>query len=167
MSRYRNTPKRTGAFVGGAILLAAAIAVSGPAAGHGPPGAHYDGHAAALGEPGDPKTVTRTMEVQGQEMKFVPATLTIRRGETVRFVFKNTGQLKHEMMIGTQKELNEQAALMEKHPEMEHDDPNGTQAEPGKSGEFVWKFTKSGQFFFGCLLPGHYQQGMKGSIVVR
>lgn len=149
-------------------LAALTMLIAGVGHTHGPaPGAHYDGHAAALGEPGDPKAVTRTMTVQGQEMKFIPATLTIRRGETVRFVFTNTGQLKHEMMIGTQNELNEHAALMEKHPDMEHDDPNGTTAEPGKSSEFVWKFTKSGQFLFGCLLPGHYQQGMKGSIIVR
>lgn len=146
------------------LILAGSVSFA-----HGPeakPG-HYDGHAAALGEPGDAKAVTRTMEVQGHEMKFVPATLAIRRGETVRFVFKNTGELKHEMMIGTQKELNDHAALMEKHPDMEHDDPNGTTAEPGKSNEFVWKFTKTGQFHFGCLLPGHYQQGMKGTIIVR
>ena len=153
----------------GAVLMTV-LGVASPAAhAHGPaaqPG-HYDGHAAALGEPGDSKAATRTMEIQGAEMKFVPASLTVRRGETVRFLFRNTGQLKHEMMIGTQKELNDHAALMEKHPDMEHDDPNGTQAEPGKSGEFVWKFTKAGQFFFGCLLPGHYQQGMKGTIVVR
>ena len=148
--------------------LTAVAASTGASHAHGPAkGSHYDGHAAALGEPGDPHQVTRTMEVQGQEMKFIPATLTIRHGDTVRFVFKNTGELKHEMMIGTQKELNDHAALMEKHPDMEHDDPNGTAAEPGKSGEFVWKFTKAGQFHFGCLLPGHYQQGMKGSIVVR
>jgi uncharacterized cupredoxin-like copper-binding protein len=152
-----------------AALILAGLVLTGGADAHGPAAApgHYDGHAAALGEPGDPKAVTRTMQVEGQEMKFTPATLTIRRGDTVRFVFKNTGQLKHEIMIGTQKELNDHAALMEKHPDMEHDDANGTQAEAGKSGEFVWKFTKTGQFHFGCLLPGHYQQGMKGTIVVR
>ncbi len=155
------------------IALAATLVISYSAAALADPGhgrgkaASYDGHAAALGEPGDAKQVTRTMEIQGQEMKFTPASLTIRRGETVRFVFKNAGQLKHEMMLGTQKELNEHAVQMEKHPDMEHENPNGTTSEPGASSEFVWKFTKSGQFFFGCLLPGHYQQGMKGTVVVR
>ena len=69
------------------LLLAAAFmtvwGVAGPAArAHGPaaqPG-HYDGHAAALGEPGDSKAATRTMEIQGAEMKFVPASLTVQIG---------------------------------------------------------------------------------------
>ncbi len=157
-----------------AVALALGLASAGsvmadPGHSHGNKNsAAYDGHAAALGEPGDPKLVKRTIEVSGHDqMKFQPATISVARGETVRIVLKNAGALRHEIMIGTQKELNEHAALMEKHPDMEHDDPNGTMAEPGKTNEFVWKFTKSGQFFFGCLLPGHYQQGMKGNIIVR
>ena len=157
-----------------AVALALGLAGAGSAMadpGHSPGkknSAAYDGHAAALGEPGDPKVAKRTIEISGHDqMRFTPATLSISRGETVRFVFKNAGQLKHEIMLGTQKELNEHAVQMEKHPDMEHENPNGTTSEPGGSSEFVWKFTKAGQFFFGCLLPGHYQQGMKGNIIVR
>ena len=56
---------------------------------------------------------------------------------------------------------------MEKNPEMIHDDPNGTRLEPSKSGEVFWKFSKAGTFVFACLIPGHYEAGMHGKVVVK
>jgi uncharacterized cupredoxin-like copper-binding protein len=38
---------------------------------------------------------------------------------------------------------------------------------PGKSGEIVWRFTKPGTFEYGCLIPGHREAGMTGTIVVK
>jgi len=131
------------------------------------PGA-YDGHAAALGEPGDPKAKARVVNVtMTDEMRFQPAQVTVARGETILFVVRNTGQLRHEMSLGTMDELLEHAKVMEKHPEMEHDDPNAVTVDPGKSKTIVWKFTKPGTFDFACLIPGHLAGGMKGRIVVR
>lgn len=131
----------------------------------------YDGHAAAMGEPGDPKARgIRTVEIaMNDRMRFQPAVVTAKRGETVRFVVKNTGDQKHELVLGTPKELIEHAKVMEKFPEMEHDDPNAVSVEPGQTGTLVWKFTKAGDWDigFGCLIPGHFDAGMKGRIVVR
>jgi uncharacterized cupredoxin-like copper-binding protein len=56
---------------------------------------------------------------------------------------------------------------MKKYPDMEHDDPNGIRLEPGKSGELVWRFTKKGEFEYGCLIPGHREAGMTGLIIVK
>ncbi len=138
---------------------------------HGAQKGPYDGHAAALGEPGDPKARgIRTVEIaMTDEMRFRPASLSITRGQTVRFVVKNGGALKHEFILGTADELTKHAAEMEKFPEMEHDDPNAISVEAGKTGTLVWKFTKAGtwEIGFGCLLPGHFTAGMKGKIVVR
>jgi uncharacterized cupredoxin-like copper-binding protein len=50
---------------------------------------------------------------------------------------------------------------------MEHDEPNGTRLAPNKSGEIVWRFTKTGTFEYGCLIPGHREAGMTGIIVVK
>ena len=63
--------------------------------------------------------------------------------------------------------LKKHAALMAKFPQMEHDDPNAVSVEPGKTAEFAWTFTKSGSFDFACLVPGHFEAGMKGKINVR
>lgn len=125
------------------------------------------GHTHA-GEPGKPSEVTRTIEVlMNDEMRFEPAAFSARRGETIRFVVKNIGEMPHEFVLGTQKELKEHHALMLKHPEMEHDDPNAISLEPGKTGEIVWKFKNAGSFQFACLKPGHFEAGMAGHLTVR
>ncbi len=129
-------------------------------------GTHED-HAAALGTPGDPTKVNRTVEiVMSDSMRFSPASVAVQRNETIRFVLKNEGKLKHEMVLGTVKELQEHAALMLRFPQMEHADPNQASVEPGKTGELVWRFTKPGRFDFACLQAGHYEAGMKGQVVV-
>lgn len=99
-------------------------------------------------------------------MRFNPDTIRVKRGETVRFVIHNDGRMLHEMVIGTQATLDEHAALMQKFPDMEHDEPYMTHVAPGKTGEIVWHFNRTGEFGFACLIPGHYQAGMKGRIVV-
>lgn len=126
-----------------------------------------DGHASTLGRPGDPAKVSRTVKVgMDDTMRFTPAAIPVKRGETIRFVVTNNGRLKHEMVLGTLTELKEHAAQMRKNPEMVHSDPNAVSVEPGKSGELVWQFTKSGNFDFACLEPGHFEAGMVGKIAV-
>jgi uncharacterized cupredoxin-like copper-binding protein len=56
---------------------------------------------------------------------------------------------------------------MTKSPDMEHDDPNGRHLDPDESSEIMWRFTKAGTFEFACLIPGHYESGMRGTIVVE
>lgn len=133
---------------------------------HGKKGGGTD-HAAALGTPGDVKKATRTVEVgMDDNMRFSPAHINVKKGQTIRFVVKNNGKLKHEMVLGTAKELKEHAALMRKFPEMEHADPNQVSVAPGQSGELVWRFTRTGTFEFACLQPGHSEAGMVGKISV-
>lgn len=128
----------------------------------------YTGHAAALGKPAKLEQATRTVEVtMSDAMRFEPQTIQVKRGETIRFVVHNQGRVRHEMVLGTMAELKEHAALMVKFPEMEHDDPNAVHVEPGKSGEFAWTFSKAGTFDFACLMPGHFEAGMKGKIVSK
>ena len=134
---------------------------------HGKAGASHEGHASALGKPGDPKKVSRTVEItMSDALRFTPASVAAKRNETIRFVLKNEGKLKHEMVLGTIKELKEHAALMLKFPEMEHADPNQASVEPGKTGELIWQFTKAGTFDFACLQAGHYEAGMTGQVMV-
>jgi uncharacterized cupredoxin-like copper-binding protein len=131
------------------------------------PSVSQQGHASALGKPGDANKVTRTVEItMSDAMRYVPASVAVKRNETIRFVLRNEGKLKHEMVLGTIKELDEHAALMIKFPEMEHAYPNQASVEPGKTGQLVWQFTKAGTFDFACLQAGHYEAGMKGQVLV-
>jgi uncharacterized cupredoxin-like copper-binding protein/Cu/Ag efflux protein CusF len=125
------------------------------------------GHASTLGKAGDPNKVNRTVTItMNDSMRFTPSEIAVQSYETVRFVLKNEGKLKHEMVLGTIKELKAHAALMRKFPNMEHADPNQASVEPGKTGELVWQFTKGGTVDFACLQAGHYEAGMRGKIAV-
>ena len=154
-----------------AVTLAALFAGDNFAFGHEKEHQKADdhkGHSADLGEPGDPEKTSRTIEVQMSDaMRFSPASIKVRRGQTIKFVLRNTGQVKHEMVLGTIKELKEHAALMQKFPDMEHADPNMVTVEPGQTGELVWRFTKAGAFDFACLQPGHFEAGMVGKVAVK
>ena len=122
----------------------------------------------AFGREGDPKRVTRTINVDMSDaMRFKPAELEVKRGETVRFVARNSGKTMHEMVLGTMQELKEHAELMKKHPGMEHDEPYMAHVAPGKTERIVWQFTKPGEFYYGCLIPGHFEAGMVGKVIVK
>jgi len=133
-------------------------------------GAHADdgGHAQGVGKPGDPKKVSRTIQVlMSDDMKFTPANINVKRGETIRFVVSNAGRIKHEMIIGSTAELKQHAELMRKMPGMEHADSNQVTLDPGKSAELVWQFTEPGTVDFACLQPGHFEAGMMGTVSVK
>lgn len=117
---------------------------------------------------GDAKTAQRTIAISmGDDMRFTPSKVNVKHGETVRFNIQNSGQILHEFVIGTKKELQEHAALMLKHPNMEHDEPYMAHVAPGKTGSIVWKFNSAGEFDFACLIAGHFQSGMVGTITVK
>jgi uncharacterized cupredoxin-like copper-binding protein len=100
-------------------------------------------------------------------MRFTPDRLEIRQGETVRFRVTNAGQLDHELVLGTRAALDQHAAQMQKQQAMDHhDEESGVEVTPGRSGDLVWTFNRPGDFFYACLLPGHYQAGMVGTLKV-
>jgi uncharacterized cupredoxin-like copper-binding protein len=128
------------------------------------------GHSAA-GEPGKAAQASKTIIVSAKEtgdgrMIFEPNDLRVGRGETVRIVLENAGELEHELTLGTAKEIEKHAEQMRKFPEMEHAEPNAVRVDPGHRDEINWQFTKEGTFQFACLIPGHMESGMHGEIAV-
>jgi uncharacterized cupredoxin-like copper-binding protein len=150
-----------------ALLVVAALPAS---AGPGAPG-HSHGHGFSAGQPGNPKKPARTVEVAMREgdgkMLFVPDRLEVKRGEQIRFVISNIGELPHEFVLASTADNLKHAALMQKYPDMEHDDPNGKTVQPKGRAEILWRFSKRGEFEFACLIPGHREAGMTGKIVVK
>ena len=119
------------------------------------------------GVAGDAKAVKRTITLSMTDnMRFTPAVIEVKQGDTIKLVMKNDGKQMHELVLGTKKELEEHAALMVKFPNMEHDEPYMAHVPAGKIGEIIWNFNKAGDFDFACLIAGHYQAGMVGKIKV-
>lgn len=117
---------------------------------------------------GNAKAVNRTIKIQmADNMRFTPDRIEVKEGDTVRISLTNTGQVLHEMVLGTGPVLAEHAALMKKFPNMEHDEPYMAHVAPGKTGEIIWTFNRPGEFDFACLIAGHFEAGMVGKIVVQ
>ena len=149
------------------IFIASVLAISLIPAGAVAQGYQDNGEGlAAVGQLGDPGKVSRTIEITMVDNRFKPAEIEVKQGETVKFVLRNTGKKKHEMMIGSMAQLDKHAKMMKQYPDMVHSDPNMISVDPGKSGELVWQFTEAGTVDFACPRPGHYK-GMRGKIMVE
>jgi uncharacterized cupredoxin-like copper-binding protein len=154
-----------------AALRACIAAVLASAALVGAAHAHEDHGTFSAGQPGDPKKPARTVAIAMREeygrQIYEPDKLEVRRDEQIRFVIRNEGEHAHEFILATTPENLRHAIAMRKNPNMEHADPNGISLAPGKTGELVWKFTKRGTFEFACLIPGHREDGMLGTVTVK
>lgn len=167
MQPIRLTTRAAGLAVLLTVAPAAASAHGDAAHGRSPPAAVVK-EQKPWGIAGDRKAVSRKVEIRMLDtMRFVPERIEVRRGETLRLTMRNTGRVMHELVIGTPAELDAHAELMKKHPGMEHDEPYMAHVAPGRRGEIVWTFNRAGEFAFACLIPGHYEAGMKGTIVVK
>jgi len=156
-------------------LVCAAALLAGPAAALAHDSLPHERTAAAtpLGEQkpwgiaGEAEPALRTVTLDmGDDMRFTPAHISVRLGETVRLRVANKGQAMHEIVLGTPASLDAHARLMQRFPAMEHAEPHMAHGAPGQAGDLVWTFNRAGRFDFACLIPGHYQAGMRGTITV-
>jgi uncharacterized cupredoxin-like copper-binding protein len=146
--------------------MAALIAIALPAFAQAHDAEHY-----SAGEPGNPKKPFRTVQVSMHEgdgtMGYSLKSLDVKRGEQIKFIITNDGALAHEFILANEKDNLKHAALMQKFPDMQHDDPNGKSVEPKAKSEILWRFSKRGTFEYSCLIPGHREAGMTGKITVK
>ena len=156
------------------IVITAVISlITGVPALHAAPGApgHSHNSGFSAGEPGNAKKPARivlvTMREGDGKMVFIPDRVEVRRGEQIKFMLRNNGELDHEFVLASRDENVKHAEEMRKNPDMEHDDPNAKRLKPKKTSELVWRFTKRGTFEFGCLIPGHRDAGMLGTVIVK
>ena len=110
----------------------------------------------------------RKLEVRmGDNMKFAPEVIRVKKGDVIKFIHRNEGKLLHEFVLGTPEALLQHAEMMKKFPTMEHAEPYMAHVQPGENMEMIWKFSNSGEFAFACLIPGHFDAGMKGVVIVE
>lgn len=156
------------------LILPLALALP-RAHAHGPA---HQGQAAAPAEvikeqkpwgiAGDAAAVRRTVTIRmSDDMRLTPNHIEVQQGETLRIRAVNAGAVMHEIVLGTGEELAAHAELMKKHPGMQHDEPYMAHVPPGRQGDVVWQFNRAGEFQFACLIAGHYEAGMRGTIRVQ
>lgn len=143
--------------------------------GHGSAGGHGDGsgHSFDFGAAAPDAEPDRTIEIVARDtMRFEPDSVTVKPGETVRFVVRNVGSLQHSFTLGSpqyqqQHEQEMQGMALEMMAGHMDDSDNGIVVQPGQTDSLTWKFEKDGPVEFACHIPGHYPAGMKGGIRIN
>ena len=155
-------------YLTGAAVIAATFFVPLTAFAHtGGAEAGHTATATAAGRAGDLSKVTRTVTIgMADTMRFTPGDLVVERGQTVRIIARNDGEVLHEIVLGTREEIEQHRAAMRGDEGMAHGAPYMAHVAPGESQQIVWQFDRPGRFEFACLLPGHYESGMAGSVDV-
>ena len=156
---------------GAGVAQSAVNTTSAPASGQDMAdmhGMHNEAHSSSAGMAGYPAKVDRTIAVEMDDtMRFTPGSVSVKAGETVRFFIVNKGKVPHEMVIGTSEEIDEHAEMMKKMPGMVHQEANQISLSPGQRGGIVWQFAKAGTVNYACLVPGHKEAGMVGTMEVN
>ena len=121
------------------------------------------------GNHGSSDAPTRTVDVVMKDIAYDPAAVTVKAGETVKFVFRNEGKIRHDAFIG------DEAAQAEHEKEMREEGSDGDGAhhgddaitvDPGKTGSLTHTFKAGEALIIGCHEVGHYAAGMKITVTV-
>ena len=141
----------------------------------------------SIGEKGVEEQVTKTVEIKMYDNYFEPNVIKVKKGETVKFIVSNLGELVHEYNIATKEmHIKHQPEMMmmveneillidrvdkekmkqmaKKNPSMAHSHSNSLLLSPGEKGELVWKFSNKAKLEAACNVPGHYEVGMIAKI---
>ena len=141
-----------------------------------------------IGEKGDPNKIDRIVNIKMYDNYYEPNLIKIKKGETIKFIVENLGEMVHEYNIGTkemhikhqpemQKLVDHEILLVDKIDRVKmkkmskmdhslgHSHSNSIMLEPKTSGEIIWKFSKDINLEMACNIPGHYESGMLGKLI--
>ena len=141
-----------------------------------------------IGEKGDPNKIDRIVNIKMYDNYYEPNLVKIKKGETIKFIVENLGEMVHEYNIGTkemhikhqpemQKLVDHEILLVDKidrvkmkkmskmDHSLSHSHSNSIMLEPKTSGEIIWKFSKDLDLEMACNIPGHYESGMVGNLI--
>ena len=148
----------------------------------------YSASMSMIGEKGDPNKIDRTVNIKMYDNYYEPNLVKIKKGETIKFIVENLGEMVHEYNIGTkemhikhqpemQKLVDHEILLVDKIDRVKmkkmskmdhslgHSHSNSIMLEPKTSGEIIWKFSKDVKLEMACNIPGHYESGMFGKLI--
>ena len=143
-----------------------------------------------IGEKGKLSEVDRTIEIKMYDNYYEPKEINIKKGETIKFIVNNYGELVHEFNIATKEmHIKHQPEMMKmvenqilladkidkkkmkemakKDHSMAHSHSNSVLLEPNEIGEIIWKFSANAKLEAACNVPGHYEVGMVANIKIN
>ena len=152
------------------------------------PSISYSASMNMIGEKGDPNKIDRVVKIKMYDNYYEPNLVKIKKGETIKFIIENLGEMVHEYNIGTkemhikhqpemQKLIDHEILLVDKIDKIKmkkmskmdhslgHSHANSVMLEPKTSGEIIWKFSKNIDLEMACNIPGHYESGMVGDLI--
>jgi uncharacterized cupredoxin-like copper-binding protein len=155
------------------LMTLGAALVSGPGSapsraapwGAGPGGmmGYSATNAGSAPDPGSPGFVAGTTAaprivriVASGAVHFYPDVVTVKQGETITFEVTSMGMLSHEFMVGPAADVAADTAGT----------PEVADISMMQTKSLTYTFTGSGPFAFACHAPGHYEAGMRGTIVI-
>ena len=143
-----------------------------------------------IGVKGKLSEVSRTIEIKMYDNYYEPNLITVKKGETIKFVITNLGEMVHEYNIGTKEmhikhqpemqklidheiisfdkiDKKKMKEMSKKDHSLAHSHSNSVMLEPQTKGEIIWKFSKDIELEMACNIPGHYESGMVGKIIAK
>ena len=140
-----------------------------------------------IGEKGKVSEVSKTITIYMYDNYYKPNEINIKKGETIKFIVFNYGELVHEFNIATKEmHIKHQPEMMKmvenqillggkidkkkmkemakKDHSMSHSHSNSVLLEPNQSAELIWKFSTDADLEAACNVPGHYESGMIAKI---
>ena len=95
--------------------------------------------------------------IASDALRFYPDVVTVKSGETITFEVTTMGMRNHEFMVGPAADV---AADTTSTPEV-------ADIAMMQTKSLTYTFNGSGPFAFACHAPGHYEAGMRGTIVIQ
>tara|TARA_Y100000591_G_scaffold125802_1_gene107791 strand:+ start:493 stop:996 length:504 start_codon:yes stop_codon:yes gene_type:complete len=143
-----------------------------------------------IGEKGNPNNVDRTITIKMYDNYYEPNIIKVKKGETIKFFVQNLGEMVHEYNIATKEmhikhqpemqrlvengillvdkiDMKKMKEMSKKDHSLSHSHSNSVMVEPKKTGEIIWKFSKNLSLEMACNVPGHYETGMVGKIIIE
>ena len=143
-----------------------------------------------IGEEGNSNNVDRIIEIKMYDNYFKPNFIEVKKGETIKFIVHNLGEMVHEYNIATKEmhikhqpemqklvengillvdkiDMAKMKEMSKKDHSLSHSHSNSIMLEPKKTGVIIWKFSKDSNLEIACNVPGHYESGMVGKIVLK
>ena len=140
-----------------------------------------------IGVKGKLSEVSRTIEIKMYDNYYEPKEINIKKGETIKFIVYNYGELVHEFNIATKEmhikhqpemmkmvehqilladkiDMKKMKEMAKKDHSMGHSHSNSVLLEPNQSAELIWKFSTDTNLEAACNVPGHYESGMIANI---
>lgn len=105
-----------------------------------------------------PAATARVVNLEIGDGSITPASVTVKKGETVTFIAKNVNTVEVELIVGLKTDVDADSGDSLKEAE---------EIAPGTTKTVTYTFDGAGPYAFGDQLEDHYAKGAKGVIVVE